>query len=92
VRALRDARVGKILIEDQYSSVDIEAGFEDELVSGFRSKQIAGVPVNISQDKPSSSEKRRDSKRDEGKSFSRESKSFDKKGGGYGDKGKKKKW
>jgi ATP-dependent RNA helicase DeaD len=92
VRALRDARVGKILIEDQYSSVDIEAGFEDELVSGFRSKQIAGVPVNISQDKPATSEKRRDSRRDEGKSFSRESKSFDKKGGGYGDKGKKKKW
>ena len=92
VRALRDARVGKILIEDQYSSVDIEAGFEDELVSGFRSKQIAGVPVNISQDKPATSEKRRDSRRDEGKSFSRESKSFDKKGAGYGDKGKKKKW
>jgi ATP-dependent RNA helicase DeaD len=90
VKALRDARVGKILIEDQYTAFDIETGYEDELVSGFRSKQISGVPVLISNEPPAG--KRREFKKESGpqKPFFKEGKSFDKPD--FSDKKKKKKW
>jgi ATP-dependent RNA helicase DeaD len=91
VKTLRDAKVGKILIEDNYSAFDIESGFENDLLSGFRSKQIAGVPVMVSQELSELGERvqRTSFKKDEkpykkegGKSFGKDS--FDKK--------KKKKW
>jgi ATP-dependent RNA helicase DeaD len=93
VKSLRDARVGKILIEENYTAFDIEAGFEEELINGFRSKQISGVPVTITQEVPAGG--KREFKKEGGpKSYGREGKPYDKAivYGGSDDKKKKKKW
>jgi ATP-dependent RNA helicase DeaD len=98
VKTLRDAKVGKILIEDNYSAFDIESGFEQDLLAGFRSKQIAGVPVMVSMElsdlgdranRTSFKKEEKPFKKDGGKSFGKDAKSFDKDGF---DKKKKKKW
>jgi ATP-dependent RNA helicase DeaD len=98
VKTLRDAKVGKILIEDNYSAFDIESGFENDLLTSFRSKQISGVPVFVSQELAAvterskkgsfNSEEKSYGSKEGGKSYSKEPKSFSK----DGDKKKKKKW
>ena len=98
VKTLRDAKVGKILIEDNYSAFDIESGFEQDLLAGFRSKQISGVPVMVSLElselgdrvnRPSFNKEEKPYKKEGGKSFGKDSKSFEKDGF---EKKKKKKW
>jgi ATP-dependent RNA helicase DeaD len=100
VKSLRDARVGKILIEDNYTAFDIESGFEEELLAGFRSKQISGVPVFVTQEMTAVSErvKQTSFKREEkpygkeaGKSYGKDSKPYSK-DLSFGDKKKKKKY
>lgn len=91
VRSLREARVGKILIDDQVTSFDIESGYEEDLMSGFRSRQVNGVHVELSTEKPA--ERRREKKEfkeREGRPFS-EKKRDSGKSDSYGDR-KKKKW
>lgn len=52
VKELRNANVGKIFLEDQYCSFDIESGYEEALMTQFRSKQVSGIFVKVTKELP----------------------------------------
>lgn len=63
VPGMRDAEIGRIDLQDNFTGVDVDLKYEDILLSRFKSTQISGVKAYFSHSKPAGAKFEKSSKK-----------------------------